>query len=150
MKMSMLLLLFAVTVLLSPAVTKPAVTRPAQITANINLNEIINDAESYNRSLTKDYVDDVSHLAAGRNGCQDVFFCKVYDILHKHKHFGRSKEEKKLVANLKQFTHGFNEKCEDLIKKVTPNGVTIPVPTLLTHLVNCSRNRNFNGTVSSS
>ncbi|KAM3600744.1 uncharacterized protein V6R79_001707 [Siganus canaliculatus] len=149
MKMSVFLLLFTVTVLLSPAVTSPAVTRP-QFTPNPNLKTIIVEAELYNKSLTKDYVDDVSHLAAGRNGCQEVFFCKVHDILHKHKHFGGSKEENKLVENLRQFIRGFNKKCGDLLEKVTSNGVTTPVPTLLSHLVACSQNRNFNGTFSGS
>lgn len=39
---------------------------------------------------------------------QDKFFCKVYDILHEHTHFGKRKDEKELVRNLKIFIDGRN------------------------------------------
>lgn len=137
--MNLLMVVFAVALLVSPAVASPTHHKPED-----NLNRIIDLAEKYNETLTKEFfVEDVSHLVEG--GCEDKFFCKVYDILHEHEHFGKRKEEKELMRNLKIFLNGRNSNCTELLKEVTSTGSSRPIPKLVEHLMTCIRQRNLSG-----
>ncbi|XP_076607455.1 uncharacterized protein LOC143333293 [Chaetodon auriga] len=140
MKMRMLLLVPAVVLLVSLAAASPTHHR-----MDDNLKRTFDLAHKYNESLTEEFfVEDVSHLAVGRNKCEDKFFCKVYDILHKHEHFGKKNEEEQLVRNMKIFIDGRNPSCTELLKDLTPTRVKKPIPDLMRYLIQCIQSRNFN------
>ncbi|XP_078028678.1 uncharacterized protein LOC144464711 [Epinephelus lanceolatus] len=138
--MMMLLLVSAAALLVNLAAASPPHRKLED-----NLNSIIDLAEKYNETLVKEFfVEDVSHLVEA--GCQDNFFCKVYDVLHKHEHFGKrkeGKEEKELVRNLKIFLDGSNSNCTELLKEVTSKGESRPIPALVENLTACIRQRNL-------
>ncbi|KAL7389436.1 hypothetical protein ABVT39_003856 [Epinephelus coioides] len=135
--MMMLLLVSAVALLVNLAAANPTHRKLED-----NLNSIIDLAEKYNETLVKEFfVEDVSHLV--EVGCQDKFFCKVHDVLHKHEHFGKRKEEWELVRNLKIFLDGSNSNCTELLKEVTSKGESRPIPALVDNLTACIRQRNL-------
>lgn len=135
----MLMLVSAVALLVNLAVANPTPHKPED-----NLNHIIDLAEKYNETLAREFfVEDVSHLVEA--GCRDKFFCKVYDILHKHEHFGKRKEENELVRNLKVFLDGGNSNCTELLKEETSRGESRPIPSLVENLTTCIRQRNLAG-----
>uniref|UniRef100_A0AAQ6IEC8 Interleukin 4/13A n=1 Tax=Anabas testudineus TaxID=64144 RepID=A0AAQ6IEC8_ANATE len=132
MKTTMLLLVSALSLLVIPAIASPTHSKP-----DANLNIIIHLAEKYNESLTKEFfVDDVRPLVEA--GCEDKFFCKVYEILHE-----RPEHAGKLVNNLRVFIEQKNINCTESLKDVTPTGVSIQLPELMRHLITCSQRRNF-------
>lgn len=135
--MRMLLLISAVVLLSSPSIAAPH-HKPED-----NLNHLLDLADKYNTTLTQEYfVEDVSQLAEGRNMCEDKFFCKVYEILHKGQ---QRKEEKEIVRNLERITKGKNLNCTQLLQNVTPSPCSKPIPELLGHLKHCIQHRNLNG-----
>uniref|UniRef100_A0A671UXJ4 Uncharacterized protein n=1 Tax=Sparus aurata TaxID=8175 RepID=A0A671UXJ4_SPAAU len=137
------LLLVSAAVLLAGVVA--ASTLPPSL--NKNLKSIIDLAEEFNRTFSQAYfVEDVGHLAQGRNRCGDKFFCKVHDILHKHEHFAKGKEqkeEKDIVRNLDVYIRDRNANCAALLRNVTSTNVTKPIPELVKHLTDCIRSRNI-------
>lgn len=138
----MLLLLPAVVLLGSLTVANP--THPK---LNTNLKNIIDNAERYNESFTKEFfVEDVSHLAEGENRCQDAFFCKVKKILADHKNLTVRNDVAivRLVKNLEEYIKGKNKNCPELLKGVTSTGVSKPIPDLVGYLIKCIKSRNLN------
>ncbi|TMS14309.1 uncharacterized protein LOC113744351 [Larimichthys crocea] len=143
--MMMLLLVSTLVLLVNPALTNPL----HQQKSPNNLNHIFDLAENYNKSLAQAFfVEDVSHLAEGKNKCDDKFFCKVHDILNK---FGKKhniidkKKEEGLVRNLEAYVDGRNINCTELLKDMVPSREERPIPVLIGHLMRCIQNRNLNG-----
>nr|BCK59659.1 interleukin 4/13 [Seriola quinqueradiata] len=135
MKMMMLLLVSALALLVSPAVTSPT---------HHNLKRIMDLAEKYNESLTREFfVEDVQNLFD--TGCGDMFFCKVHDILLKHENITKRKDEGELVRNLNVFISRKNVNCTELLKDVTPTGNQIQIPRLMELLTKCIKQRNWIG-----
>lgn len=113
--------------------------------SNENLNNIIDNAEKYNESFSREYfVEDVSHLAEGENKCKNVFFCKVHKILADHKNLTARHEEDVILGNLEVYIKQHIKNCPQLLKSVTPTGISKPIPDLVGYLEKCIRSKNFN------
>ncbi|XP_040908011.1 uncharacterized protein LOC121191025 [Toxotes jaculatrix] len=137
MEMTILLLVSTVALLGNQAVASPA-------PHNVNLNHIIDLAEKYNESLSKEFcVEDVRDLY--ESGCDDTFFCKVHDILHKHEATVKHNQKEVIVRNLKNYLNGRNANCAELLKEVTPRGVESLLFKLLEYLKQCIQRIDFNG-----
>lgn len=135
--MMMLLLISTVAMLASPAISSPTHLRP-----DVNLNNIIDLTGNYSKSVREVFfVEDVSHLVDA--GCEDTFFCKVYDILNKHEHFKNTMEKKKLVRNLKIFIDSKIQNCTELLEGVAKTGISKPIPELLESLTKCIQRKNI-------
>lgn len=132
--------------LVSAAVLLAGLVRGGTVRLNENLNSIIELAQKFNKTFNQAYfVEDVGTLAEGSNRCGDKFFCKVHDILHKHEHFAKGKEEKDLVRNLDVYIRDRHTNCTALLMNVTPSNDTKPIPDLVEHLTSCSRKMNLHG-----
>uniref|UniRef100_A0A3Q3WKL9 Uncharacterized protein n=1 Tax=Mola mola TaxID=94237 RepID=A0A3Q3WKL9_MOLML len=135
-----MLLLVSTAVLLVIA----AVAIPAPRDAEPGLNIIFDMVKKYNQSIAKEFfVEDVSHLAEGINKCQDKFFCKVLEILRKH--LDPKKDEGALVKALRE-NYKKNVTCPEVLKNVTPTGISRPLPDLMNTLIKCIQFRNLNKT----
>lgn len=122
-----------------PAPPGPAPPGPGT-KENLNLNEIIDLAKSYNslhRDIRVKEVEDVSVLFEA--GCNSTFFCRVHDILQKHEYFSR----KKIVKNLKLHIDWTKDDCSSLLHNETASVVYADFPKLMNFLVECSRSFNF-------
>ncbi|CAI5643076.1 unnamed protein product [Oreochromis niloticus] len=138
-EMTMLVLVSAVAMLISPCAANPV----RNLTLSDSLNSIIDIVEEYNENLTKSfYVEDVTHLV--ESGCGNNFFCKVHDILQKHPKNGN---EEDIVRNLEIFIKKSDMNCKEVLKKVGPSEKEQPLPDLLENLTKCIRRRNFMGNV---
>uniref|UniRef100_A0AAZ1Y5Q2 Interleukin 4/13A n=1 Tax=Oreochromis aureus TaxID=47969 RepID=A0AAZ1Y5Q2_OREAU len=137
--MTMLVLVSAVAMLISPCAANPV----RNLTLSDSLNSIIDIVEEYNENLTKSfYVEDVTHLV--ESGCGNNFFCKVHDILQKHPKNGN---EEDIVRNLEIFIKKSDMNCKEVLKKVQPSEKEQPLPDLLGNLTKCIQRRNFMGNV---
>lgn len=137
--MMMLLLISTVAMLASPAISSPT-----HLKSDVNLNNMIDLAKNYSKSVREVFfVEDVSHLVEA--GCEDTFFCKVYDILNKHEHFKNTMGmlEKKLVRNLKIFIDSKIQNCTELLEGVAKTGISKPIPKLLESLTKCIQRKNI-------
>ncbi|KAM9332829.1 uncharacterized protein KZ484_017975 [Pholidichthys leucotaenia] len=138
MEMMMILLVSAVA-LISPAVASPTHHLNSAQPTRLNLKNIIELVESYNKTLTKGYfVEDVKYLAD--KGCNDTFFCKVHEVLKNH---SKNKDEHEIVSNLRMYIRGMKMNCEDLLRTVKKPPSEKPIPDLLESLRHCSQKRNF-------
>ncbi|XP_025766867.1 uncharacterized protein LOC106098362 [Oreochromis niloticus] len=138
-EMTMLVLVSAVAMLISPCAANPV----RNLTLSDSLNSIIDIVEEYNENLTKSfYVEDVTYLV--ESGCGNNFFCKVHDILQKHPKNGN---EKDIVRNLEIFIKKSDMNCKEVLKKVQPSEKEQPLPDLLGNLTKCIQRRNFMGNV---
>ncbi|KAM8741651.1 interleukin-13 [Acanthopagrus schlegelii] len=135
--------------LVSAAVLLAGLVHGGTIRLNENLKSIFDLAEKFNETFNQAYfVEDVGILAQGSNRCEDKFFCKVHDILHKHEHFAKgkeAKEEKDLVRNLDVYIRDRHANCTELLMNVTPSNDTKPIPVLVGHLTSCIRHKNLHG-----
>uniref|UniRef100_A0A3Q2UVY1 Interleukin-4 n=1 Tax=Haplochromis burtoni TaxID=8153 RepID=A0A3Q2UVY1_HAPBU len=137
--MTMLMLVSAVAMLISPCAANPV----RNLTLSDSLNSIIDLVEQYSENLTKSfYVEDVTHLV--ESGCGNNFFCKVHDILQKHP---KNDEEKDILRNLEIFIKKSHINCKEVLKKVRPSEKEQLLPDLLGNLTKCIQRRNVMGNV---
>ncbi|KAM9348314.1 uncharacterized protein ABDE67_010366 [Symphorus nematophorus] len=143
MKMRLLLLFSAVTLLVGPAVVSSRHIHHDAV--YLKLSKIYDLAENCKPSQAEDeFVEDVTQLAEGSNHCGDKFFCKVQDILQ-DKHFCDKKAEK-IERLLKTYNTERNVTCERVLQGMTSPDVTIPVSSLLEKVKHCVQHRNMHGT----